>query len=175
MLVQPAGGRNGRPRRSAMANKDQSLVRRLTWSIASMGHYLDEMHRYRAKSVKASGPQWLIILALADLDENGLGAAVSSVANKLHVNASFVTTQSQILEKKGLLRRRRSDHDARVVRMSLTDTAYAHITKIASEQAALSEFIFTDFTEKQLAALTHTLTLIDARLQKARLKLEAGI
>ncbi|WP_430649569.1 MarR family transcriptional regulator [Bradyrhizobium murdochi] len=37
------------------------------------------------------------------------------------MRASFVTTQSKLLEKKGFLRRKPSTSDARVVQMSLTD------------------------------------------------------
>jgi DNA-binding MarR family transcriptional regulator len=57
---------------------------------------------------------------------------VKVVAKMLHVDPSFVTTQSKILEKKGFMRRKTSGDDARVVQMSLTDKSYKRIADLAS-------------------------------------------
>ena len=68
------------------------------------------------------------------------------------------------------MRRKTSDEDARIVRMSLTDKAYKHIANLASQQEALNEFIFAEFKERELAAFTAKLTALKNRLEKACLK-----
>ena len=82
------------------APKNQDLVKRFTWVIASIGVHLEELRYFWAKALGISGPQWMIVMALADLDQ-GDGVPVNVVSKKLHVDSSFVTTQSKLLEKKG--------------------------------------------------------------------------
>src|SRR6201985_446709 len=98
------------------AGKNQDLVRRFTWEVASINVHLQEIRYFWAKTLGISGPQWMILMALADLDEKD-GVPVNAVSKKLHVDSSFVTTQSKLLEKKGFLRRKTSAEDARIVLM----------------------------------------------------------
>ena len=151
------------------AAKNQDVVKRFSWEVASINVYLQEFRYFWAKALGISGPQWMILMALADLDQ-GEGVPVKVVSKMLHVDPSFVTTQSKMLEKKGFMRRKTSDEDARIVRMSLTDKAYKHIANLASQQEALNEFIFAEFKERELAAFTAKLTALKNRLEKACLK-----
>src|SRR5215831_14168350 len=98
----------------ATASKDQDTIRRFTWVIASINVHLEELRYFWAKALGISGPQWMILMALADLDDKD-GIPVNVVSKRLHVDSSFVTTQSKLLEKKGFLRRRTSAEDARIV------------------------------------------------------------
>src|SRR3954452_8162217 len=102
------------------AVKNQDIVRRFTWEIASINVHLQELRYFWAKALGISGPQWMILMAIFDLEEKD-GVPVNVVSKKLHVDSSFVTSQSKMLEKKGFLRRKTSTADARIVQMSLTD------------------------------------------------------
>src|ERR1700759_5631808 len=143
----------------AAATRNQDVIRRFTWVIASINVHLEELRYYWAKALGISGPQWLILMALADLDEKD-GVPVNAVSKKLHVDSSFVTTQSKLLEKKGFLRRKTSAEDARIVLMSLTDKTYKHLSGLATQQEALNEFIFAEVNDKQLDELTTTLNAL---------------
>jgi DNA-binding MarR family transcriptional regulator len=151
------------------ALKNQDMVRRFTWEIASINVYLQELRYFWAKALGISGPQWMILMALADLDL-GEGVPVKVVSKMLHVDPSFVTTQSKMLEKKGFMRRKTSEDDARVVQMSLTDKTYKQLANLTSQQQALNEFIFAEFDDRELAAFTGKLTSLKNRLEKACLK-----
>jgi len=157
---------------SEMASKNQESVRQFAWVIDSVSVQLEEVRYFWAKALGISGPQWMILAALADLDEKD-GVAVNVVSKKLHVDPSFVTTQSKLLEKKGFLRRRTSVEDARVVKMSLTDRTYKHLAGLAAQQEAVNEFVFAEISEKQLDELIDTLGSIKNRLEKACLKMIA--
>jgi DNA-binding MarR family transcriptional regulator len=161
--------REGRTRLAKTAGKNQDTIRRFTWVIASISVYLEELRYFWAKTLGISGPQWMILMALADIDQDD-GVPVNVVSKKLHVDSSFVTTQSKILEKKGFLRRKTSSEDARVVQMSLTDKTYKHLANLAAQQEALNEFIFAELNGQQLDELTHVLSNLENRLEKARLK-----
>jgi MarR family transcriptional regulator, organic hydroperoxide resistance regulator len=152
--------------------KDQDVIRRLTWEIASISVHLEEIRYFWAKTLGVSGPQWMIIVALADLDQ-GEGVPVNAVSKMLHVDPSFVTTQSKLLEKKGFIRRKTSTEDARIVNMSLADKTYKQLADLASQQEKLNDFIFADFNLSELSRLTDKLAILKKRLEKARLKVVA--
>jgi DNA-binding MarR family transcriptional regulator len=111
----------------------------------------------------------MMIVALADLDQ-GEGAPVNAVSKMLHVDPSFVTTQSKLLEKKGFIRRKSSSEDARIVKMSLTDKTYKHLASLAAQQESLNEFIFAEFSAGEIDELTGKLASLKKRLEKACLK-----
>src|SRR6476646_10820623 len=156
------------------AAKNQDVVRRFTWEVASINVYLQELRYFWAKALGISGPQWMILMALADLDQ-GEGVPVKVVSKMLHVDPSFVTTQSKMLEKKGFMRRKTSGDDARVVQMSLTDKSYKHIASLAAQQEELNNFIFAEFSDRELSEFTGKLAALKTRLEKACLKISMGI
>src|ERR1700738_4427289 len=156
------------------AVENQDIVRRFTWEIASINVHLQEIRYFWAKTLGISGPQWMILMALADLDQ-GEGVPVKVVGKMLHVDPSFVTTQSKMLETKGVMRRKTSEDDGRIVQMSLTDKTYKHIASWASQQEALNEFIFAEFGDRELTELTGKLALLKDRLEKACLKVARDI
>jgi DNA-binding MarR family transcriptional regulator len=66
----------------------------------------------------------MILVALAEFDQEEGGVPINALSERLQVNASFVTVQSRVLEKKGYLRREVSSlPDAGIVLLSLTDKA----------------------------------------------------
>jgi DNA-binding MarR family transcriptional regulator len=154
------------------AKKNQDVIRRFAWEIASISVHLEELRHFWAKTLGISGPQWMMIVALADMDQ-GEGVPVNAVSKMLHVDPSFVTTQSKLLEKKGYIRRKASSEDARIVNMSLTDKTCKHLASLASQQDNLNEFIFSEFGAKELDELTGKLTALKRRLEKACLKVAA--
>src|SRR5436190_5469597 len=152
-----------------LGGKNHDTTRQFAWEIAAINVHLQEIRYFWAQALGVSGPQWMILMALADLDQ-GEGVPVKVVSKMLHVDPSFVTTQSKMLEKKGFMRRKTSEDDARVVQMSLTDKTYRQIANLASQQEALNEFIFAEFDDRELAAFTGKLAGLKNRLEKACLK-----
>src|SRR5216683_6344889 len=80
------------------AKKDTDVLRRFSWEIISIGAYQEELRHFWARTLGVSGPQWMIVVALSDFDQ-GEGVPVNVVSKMLHVDPSFVTTQSKLLEK----------------------------------------------------------------------------
>jgi MarR family transcriptional regulator, organic hydroperoxide resistance regulator len=150
-------------------SRNQDAVRHFTWAIAAINVHLEELRYFWAKALGISGPQWMILMALADMDQDE-GVPVNAVSKRLHVDSSFVTTQSKLLEKKGFLRRKTSAEDARIVQMSLTDKTYKHLAGLASQQEALNDFIFAELNERELDDLNSKLIALQRRLEKATLK-----
>src|SRR3954452_13548329 len=109
-----SSSRTKRTGSNELGGKNHDIARQFAWEIAAINVHLEEIRYFWAKALGISGPQWMILVALADLDQND-GVPVNVVSKKLHVDSSFVTTQSKLLEKKGFLRRKPSTEDARIV------------------------------------------------------------
>ena len=154
--------------------KNQDLIKRFTWAIAAIGVHLEELRYYWGKTLGISGPQWMILMTLAEMDRDD-GVPVNVVSKKLHVDSSFVTTQSKLLEKKGFIRRKNSTEDGRIVQMSLTNKTTKLLASLAAQQEALNEFIFAEFDDRELAELTDRLAGLRNRLEKACLKVVLDI
>jgi DNA-binding MarR family transcriptional regulator len=167
-------GQAKRARPNELAAKNQDIARRFAWEIAAINVHLQEIRHFWANTLGVSGPQWMILMALADLDR-GEGVPVKVVSKMLHVDPSFVTTQSKMLEKKGFMRRKTSEDDARIVQMSLTDKTYKHLANLASQQQALNDFIFAEFSDRELTEFTGKLASLKNRLERACLKVTMDI
>jgi MarR family transcriptional regulator, organic hydroperoxide resistance regulator len=183
MAHRPASAKRTQTGRSAKDNgqagadvtgQNQDLVREFIWDIVSINTHFEEIRYMLARMLGISGPQWLILLAISDLDR-GDGVSVRVVSEKLHVDPSFVTTQSKSLEKHGFMRRITSVEDARVVLMSLTDKASKQMANLSLHQEKLNEFIFADLDARALKDITGKLTVLKNRLEKASLRFAAEI
>ena len=150
------------------------VIRRFTWEISSINTYLEELRQFWARTLGISGPQWMILMAISDLDKDD-GVPVNVVSKLLQVDPSFVTTQSKLLETKGLLRRKPSPTDARVVRMSLTDKTQKHLASLAEQHKAIREYVFEEFDEAELASFTAKLVNLKQRLEKACVKVSMDV
>jgi DNA-binding MarR family transcriptional regulator len=166
----PAGASNGQI--SNQLRPDDVLVREFVWDVISINVHLEEIRAIWARNLGITPPQWLILMAVNDLDR-GKGASVRAVSTKLHVDPSFVTTQTKSMEKNGLVRRIPSEEDGRVVLMSLTDKASKQIASLYTQQSTTDGFIFSDFSESELRNITDKLTLLKERMGKALLKIAA--
>ena len=166
--------KDGRQDGSNATGQNQDLVREFIWDIVSINTHFEEIRYMLARMLGISGPQWLILMAINDLDR-GNGVSVRVVSEKLHVDPSFVTTQSKSLEKHGFMRRIPSVDDARVVLMSLTDKACKQIASLSSHQERLNDFIFADLDDHALGDITGKLTMLKNRLEKASLRFAAEI
>ena len=78
------------------------IAQKLTLAVTGISVHLQEIRSFWAKAIGISGPQWMILTALADLDR-GEGVPVNIVSKTLFVDPSFVTTQSKMLEEKGIV------------------------------------------------------------------------
>jgi MarR family transcriptional regulator, organic hydroperoxide resistance regulator len=145
------------------------IIKRFTLEISSINSHLEEVRQFWGKSLGVSGPQWMLLIAVSDLDK-GDGVPINVVSKLLHVDPSFVTTQSKLLEQKELLRRSPSPDDARVVRLSLTDKTRRHLASLAEQYITFKKVVFEEFSEKELAEFTTKLATLNNRLEKACLK-----
>ena len=165
-LSQHLAGSRSTAREATPIGPDDALVRQFIWDVISINTHLEEIRSNWARMLDITCPQWLILMAVNDLDQ-GKGISVREVSTKLHVDPSFVTTQTKSLEKHGFMRRVASKEDARVVLMSLTQKAHKHIANLYSQQVVADNLVFSDFSTQTFRDLTDKLSTLKKRLSKA--------
>jgi DNA-binding MarR family transcriptional regulator len=142
------------------------ISRQIVWDLVSISNHLEDMRRCWAKLFGISGPQWLILMAINDLDQ-GSGVSVGDVSAKVHAVSTFVTKQTKLLEKQGLLNRVASAWDARVVLMSLSDQARGQISTMSERWDGLHDFMFSDFDASTWRDIKYKLELLKKRAKIA--------
>lgn len=144
------------------------------WNIVEVHSQLEEIHKSWAQMLGITEPQWLILMAIDELDQ-GRGVSGIAVANKLRIDPAYVTNQTKRLEKMELLARVTSREDARFLQMSLTQKARAEITKLSIKRQALNSTMLGGLDEESLHYLNKRLTSIAKNCELASQKLSIGI
>ncbi|MCP3416251.1 MULTISPECIES: MarR family winged helix-turn-helix transcriptional regulator [Bradyrhizobium] len=102
------------------------------------------------------------------------GVPVNLVSKLMHVDPSFVTTHSKLLEKNGHLRRKHCASDARVVQMTLTAKTRKRLLTLAPQQQALDE-LASEFGASGSSEFITKLAAIRHRLEKVRRQSGSGL
>lgn len=144
------------------------------WNIVEIHSRLEEIHKSWAQMLGVTEPQWLILMAIDELDE-GCGVSGIAVANKLRIHPAFVTNQTKKLEQMEFLARVTSPEDARFLQISLTQKARAEITNLSTKRQALNSTMVGGLDEESLHYLNKRLTLIAKNSCLASQKLSLGI
>lgn len=157
---------------------ERKLDRAITdfiWNVVEINSQLEDIHTSWASLLGITEPQWLILMAVTELD-TGRGVAGIDIANKLRIHPAFVTNQTKSLEKSGFLSRQPAADDARFVLMSLTAKATTEIERLSKRKLALNSTMFNEIDEKTLADLNAALATIarNARLAARLLAIDVS-
>ncbi|MCK1641327.1 MarR family transcriptional regulator [Bradyrhizobium sp. 157] len=159
-----------------MAEKEQfdRAVRDLIWNIVEIHSQLEEIHKSWAELLGITEPQWLILMAIDELDD-GRGVSGIAVASKLRIHAAFVTNQTKKLEQMELLARVISPDDARFLQISLTQKARTEMAKLSEKRQALNSTMLAGLDVESLDYLNKRLTSIAKNSRLAHQKLNLGL
>lgn len=144
------------------------------WNIVEIHSQLEEIHKGWAQMLGITEPQWLILMAIDELDQ-GRGVSGTAVANKLRIHPAFVTNQTKRLEKLELLARVTSPEDARFLQISLTQKARAELMNLAIKRQNLNLTMFGGLDEESLHYLNKRLSSIAKNSRLASQKLSIGL
>ncbi|WP_247807966.1 MULTISPECIES: MarR family winged helix-turn-helix transcriptional regulator [unclassified Bradyrhizobium] len=159
-----------------MAEQEQldRAARDFIWNIVEIHSQLQQIHKGWADLLGITEPQWLMLMAIDELDE-GRGVSGIAVANKLRIHPAFVTNQTKKLQQMELLARTTSPEDARFLQISLTQKAQAEITKLSQKRQSIIETMFGDLDQQSLEYLNKRLSSIARGSRLASQKLNIGL
>lgn len=159
-----------------MAENEQldRAVKDFIWNIVEIHSQLETIHKSWAEMLGMTEPQWLILMAVDELDQ-GRGVSGVAVANKLRIHPAFVTNQTKKLETMEFLTRTTSADDARFLQISLTQKARAEIAMLSNKRQALNSTMFGGLDEETLEYINKRLSSIAKNSRLASQKLNIGI
>lgn len=86
------------------------------------------------------------------------------IANYIGIDPAAVTRHIKILEAKGYINKKRSEHNGREVIVSLTEFAKKELEKCSNQQNECENALSFSFTEEEITELTKILDKIENRL-----------
>ena len=136
---------------------------RLVWKASH------EVMRYDCKSIAAQGFATLSDYAVLEVLLHKGSLPVNAIGEKVLLTSGSITTAIQRLEKRGLVVRERSEDDARVVLVHLTDTGMNLIRQAFVAHTEDLDQLFVELSEDeriQFASLMRRLTQRSLKLNK---------
>jgi MarR family 2-MHQ and catechol resistance regulon transcriptional repressor len=125
--------------------------------------------RYDQKSISHQGFASLSDFAVLEVLLHKGALPVNTIGEKVLLTSGSITTAVQRLEKKGLVRRERSEGDARVVLVHLTEEGQALIEGAFATHTANLDELFVQFSKEertQFAGLMRKLGQRSLKLNK---------
>ncbi|WP_158091694.1 MarR family winged helix-turn-helix transcriptional regulator [Bradyrhizobium canariense] len=132
------------------------VVEQIVRVVRSLDFLISEVQAKWASALNLTVPQWNMFVIVAEAHEHG-GLPVKSVAEAMRVNSSFVVNQSRPLEQLGLIRRKNSSTDKRLVYLSVTPKGLKELSALDESRSAIRAAIKKEMGE---AAALHTIELL---------------
>jgi DNA-binding MarR family transcriptional regulator len=105
-----------------------------------------------ASLIGLPGPQYTILLCIRNLERAG-AVNVTMVAGALRQSGSFITAETNALEKKGLVEKARDDADRRKVAISLTRYGAELLDSIATLRQRVNDVQFHCLSREEFRML----------------------
>lgn len=109
----------------------------------------------------------LVQFGVLNLCFRGQADTVSGLAGLIPIDAASLSRQVDKLVKKGLLRRRRSQDDRRVVRLDLTDEGTALVQEAAAVVQEVNAMLLSGVSREERRRLVSTVRKIVANSQRS--------
>lgn len=122
--------------------------------------------RYDQKSIAKQGFASLSDFAVLEVLLHKGALPVNTIGEKVLLTSGSITTAVQRLEKKGLVRRERSEGDARVVLVHLTDEGLSLIKDAFISHAENLDELFIEFSEEERTQFAGLMRKLGQRSQK---------
>ncbi|MGA7221111.1 MAG: MarR family winged helix-turn-helix transcriptional regulator [Candidatus Sulfotelmatobacter sp.] len=167
-----------------VAGKSDHSLRKLLYDFFTVSARLETMRRYLGERLGLTGPQYSIIMAVAELQGQS-GVSVGRVGEYLHVTGTFVTMESGKLIKKDFLEKRPDLQDRRVSLLSLAPKGIEALQSLFPELQQINDVFFeldsrAEFErlckslEKLVGNAQRALALVNATRDDPRLTLSRG-
>jgi len=158
--------------------------RKLLYDFFTVSARLETMKRYLGKRLGISGPQYTIMMAVAEL-QGETGVSVGRVGEYLHVTGTFVTIESGKLVKKSFMEKHPDIRDGRLSLLSIAPKGVQALRSLFPELQQINDVFFeldsrTEFErlckslEKLVGNSQRAFALVNATREDPRLTLKGG-
>lgn len=148
-------------RSALLENGSDHRFRKLLYDLDHLSSLLSNARGRIAAEIDLTSPQYNILMLIAQKQED-IGVSVSRVARLLHVSGPFVTSQSNILVKKGLVEKVPNPEDGRSILLRLTQEGYESIQHLTPSLRDFNDKVFDNLTKKQFVSMLES---VDALIE----------
>ncbi len=142
-----------------------ALDNQVCFALYALNRAITGRYRPLLAELDLTYPQYLVMLVMWEAGENNETPRVSGIGERLRLDSGTLTPLLRRLEQRGLVRRRRSSEDERVVTLSLTDAGLALREKARSVPVRLLCELGID--PEQAANLRNDLRQLLSRLDES--------
>jgi DNA-binding MarR family transcriptional regulator len=111
-----------------------------------------EIRNSYAERLGINGASYTIMLCIRTLGDSG-PVNVRTIVDELRLSGSFITAETNILEKKGLVTKRRGEEDKRLVFVSMTPKGIALLDSIADLRRQVNDVQFGTLSREEFRIL----------------------
>lgn len=146
-------------REALLVDGSDAAFRQLVHDIFGLAARHQEVRDGHAARVGLAGAQYTTLVAIAHLGRHG-PVSVKGVADHLHVSPAFVTAETKKLEASGLVTKRRSNGDGRVVDLELSDAGFDKLDGLSATQRRVNDEQFAHLDAAEFRELSRLVRLM---------------
>ena len=137
--------------------------RAMVYDLLAVGARMQDVRDHLAAQLGVTGPQYAILMAIFDMQDETGGAGVRAVGRRLHVSGPFVTAQANRLVETGLVEKRPNPLDRRGVWLCLTEEGRRRVALAAPDIQDANDAFFASLSKVDFVVLGD----VAARLEKS--------
>lgn len=130
---------------SLVEGDSDARFRRLVYDFLTLSARMRTMREHLGQQAGLTAPQYTFLMAVMELG-NHAGVAMTELAVYLLVTPAFVTHESNVLVRAGLLVKRANPRDGRSSLLSLSDKGWRLISGVIAEVRAVNDLFFSRLT-----------------------------
>ena len=137
-----------------LAGGSDLLFRQFVHDALAFASRLQAVRDGFARLIDLTGTQYTILISIYHLEfEQRVG--VTTVAEHLHLSGTFVTTETNKLEARGLVTKTRDADDRRRINLRTTGEARARLSRLASVQSHVNDVHFGPLTAEDFELMRY--------------------
>lgn len=125
--------------------------RELVHDMLALGARHEAVRNGHAGFIGLSGAQYTTLVTIRHLQDTP--ATVRLIAEHLHVSPTFVTAETNKLQRSGLITKTRSKTDSRAVNLAVTQTGHQLLAQLAPAQRQVNDEQFAELTAAEFYEL----------------------
>ena len=143
-------------RPALLPGKSDHSFRQLLYNFFTISNRLEQVRRYLGSRVGLSGPQYNLMMAVAELQDS-TGVSVGRVAEYLHVSGTFVTAETEKLARKGYINKHHDRDDMRISRLVIGEKGWIALASLFPELQRVNDLFFAIDSKEEFENLHRTL------------------
>lgn len=138
-------------RKELLVGGSDRTFRRTIHTLMAITNNVDNLKNSFGQLMGITGPQHEIVMLIARAND-GEGIGVGEVARLIKRTSAFVATETNQLQKIGLIEKIPSDEDKRRVLLRLSDAGQERLRELAPVQREVNNALFGDFDRTEFLA-----------------------